>query len=588
MIARRDYWWILIICSAYVLVIGSLKQPSSERQNFCLDWDVSEERWRELGCDLTPVTSEALQAKAVKIHHKHPFAIAEIQLFSNEVEVPRHSLAVLASSESEKKGADFPNVEFAIDGNRDTYFQSAKKDTNPSLTISLSSSIEITSIKIKSSRGCCDDDCCRSAAADKCCWILGANVSVFNDDAKLVWSNVISHVAKVFNFNTASGAGHNHPHQQLQQPKLSQSKEPNEVTLSESDPLNFMGKSFTVAEWAAVQEEVACVCREGKWVETHPKDSSVAISCANPFMEHKGCSGNDAERFIWKVSPACDKFAFLDTPTPKIISEKHEICRVLDGRPIIFVGDSIQQTFAYSLLEATSTPCKDSKLSVSASISCATFPDVGVFFARNDRLSLHDDRWAHWNQVEGDFLETPWSHLLEAHPKALVIINRGAHFEPTPKVLDDLTVTLTYITEQFPNASVVWRNTPHGHVDFAQLADGGPLAEAPTAPEIYNYSHFRSQNEEVRDFLRANYPQVWRHINCFYCIRSKGDVSSSSSYSCCDSSSSSVGCTCCLPSFSIGVNAIDEAGSILGCVHVDCIARRSPQRPSSLLCPGAH
>jgi len=132
---------------------------------------------------------------------------------------------------------------------------------------------------------------------------------------------------------------------------------------------------------------------------------------------------------------------------------------------------------------------------------------------RNLLLYTEEELYIKIKDDKSNFEESPGftAIFLEKSP-SLLVMNRGAHYEPTPKVLRDLNRTLSFIFCESPGTSVVFRATVPGHfhpdTDFFKE----PLETIPATwnkyERAFNYHQMMDQNREVQRFLAAAFPQV--------------------------------------------------------------------------------
>jgi hypothetical protein len=121
---------------------------------------------------------------------------------------------------------------------------------------------------------------------------------------------------------------------------------------------------------------------------------------------------------------------------------------------------------------------------------------------RNDYLSL--------STKNVDIKERTWIKELKYHNISLLILNKGAHFEENSIFIAKLKETMDYLQKNHSTMSIVWRNTPHGHLNFAEKFNEPPLSTPPLLSELdqYNYSHFEEQNRLAQEFISNRYPSV--------------------------------------------------------------------------------
>jgi len=233
------------------------------------------------------------------------------------------------------------------------------------------------------------------------------------------------------------------------------------------------------------------------------------------------------------------------------------MCRTLNGRRLVVVGDSISASFHFAALNhllepwrrgaenhwelaehpdhsvcgrappppefnqtefaraaafmarSTPPPTPPTPAPTQSPPDGAAFPAATVRYLRNDYLELSAaTRDAVLDGVPRQLELFRWLPLLTND--SVVVMNRGAHFVQTPAVLAELRRTLAEVRRVVPGALLVFRSTPPGHAEWAAHRMGAP-ARDPSAVKIramYNWDQFEAQNRAVRDMLRARFPGV--------------------------------------------------------------------------------
>eukprot|EP01036_Dinobryon_divergens_P022947 gene22947-31252_t len=184
---------------------------------------------------------------------------------------------------------------------------------------------------------------------------------------------------------------------------------------------------------------------------------------------------------------------------------------------ILFAGDSIQHEFAAEFTSALHIELG----SQHPTMNCRTCyhlceakemhpqycPKDANSYVNYFNLSIDRNDYLHLNTSRHS-----WVSTLKSHNIRLLLINRGAHFKPTAEVLSDLNTTLSKVFGLFPNISVVWRNTPPGHSEFAEKFFSPPSNLIPNLTGYYalkyKWNRFSEQNEAVESFLTKFFPQV--------------------------------------------------------------------------------
>lgn len=187
---------------------------------------------------------------------------------------------------------------------------------------------------------------------------------------------------------------------------------------------------------------------------------------------------------------------------------------------VMIVGDSMNEQLSLALRsisyrgkgmpKPTTSLCNTYKPMRAFRFPCAAANDsqaVRLYTRRNDRLSfinhtIYDKRA---NMHEGD-----WFSQLGALNISLLLLNRGAHYVPDDVLLAEINTTMWQLQMQYPYISIIWRNTPHGHLSYQRHLGGPPLLQPPPQSELskYNYNSFARQNTLVERLLSEHYPHV--------------------------------------------------------------------------------
>jgi hypothetical protein len=273
-----------------------------------------------------------------------------------------------------------------------------------------------------------------------------------------------------------------------------------------------------------VQDDLSCWARNGSWkymADMEIVDNITKYApCKIEFYGSKNpCSwvlDGKSLKYEWVPEHCSEPFTRFNAS---------DFCTIMDGASILVVGDSVSHhsylSWSNKLLSSLEQGCPPKEGETKCTpylarfnycvqrVQIPTCRGLSLISARNDRLSLTEtileDRAT-------NFVEAPWAHLLDKYRVSVVIMNRGAHYENDTKTLVDLNSTLHFLSHNFPNVSLVWRNTPHGHTDYKSYAglDAKPLSEPPKLSEnhAFSYGKFQGQNEVVRKFLSEHYPSV--------------------------------------------------------------------------------
>ena len=190
---------------------------------------------------------------------------------------------------------------------------------------------------------------------------------------------------------------------------------------------------------------------------------------------------------------------------PFVHFSAEKFCQVLTNKgDVVIVGDSVNKQLHISLKEAFLLNSKSqcSSLTDIDVLSCPNNNSVTVAFYRNDLLSLITANESFTKHA----YEQIWISNL-TNSNSLLILNRGAHFENDLKLVKDINNTFSFLRSQYPNVSIIWRNTPPG-VNFRSSVFSVPLHTAPKVPHRYHWDEFHRQNEIVRKLLETYYPDT--------------------------------------------------------------------------------
>lgn len=299
--------------------------------------------------------------------------------------------------------------------------------------------------------------------------------------------------------------------------------------------IHFMGSEFAYADWIRLKEDINCVAVNGLWTKQptattnrFPRTFPAQAPCGMWFKD-EGCPqilvGFTLD-YSWQESTSCRLKL-----RPFERSKMCQLLQVPSGRGVTgvhFAGDSMAAAFEFSFKNMlkrdeniTTAYYSSERGCMIPHLLCPKQPDGWVLksrVTRNDRnLFLTDlNRSAHVHvlrDTSANFLEDQALTVeFVDHPPALLVLNRGAHFEPTSKVIRDLNGTLNFVFCQSPNTSAVFRATVSGSED--------PTADFFRNPDVKvnntwgrkgvscHYHEFEEQNDQVRTFLAIAFPQV--------------------------------------------------------------------------------
>lgn len=269
----------------------------------------------------------------------------------------------------------------------------------------------------------------------------------------------------------------------------------------------------------AVQARVNCVARNGTW-RYEPDDEVIVYHSRMSDSRFKIAFCPDIEipwlyeedpAFFWGWGghgTACGGARVR--PFSRSV-----FCAALGGRDVLLVGDSMQGALHDALLGALegSLPAKPEcrRYECGGHRICheeAYFTEhlplgdprkvlpATLAFAPNFNLTLLREGEVF---AGSDYVHTvqPWLHRVTNH--TLLIMNRGAHWAPTATLLAELADTFAAVRARAPAATVVWRNTPVGHMNVTHYFRALPLGErlVEASPPQWHWRDVLAQNAAV-------------------------------------------------------------------------------------------
>lgn len=253
---------------------------------------------------------------------------------------------------------------------------------------------------------------------------------------------------------------------------------------------------------------------------------------------------SELDNYSWAVprAPGCPKYRPFDGDS---------FCAALRGRDVVMIGDSLTGQFASALTFLVNGRRPPSASPLPRSPFPYTAP-TGVLYTGCTDWGFPPSKfvnllnWAHGNlrlsdavgertvsrrcnatgkwtckhvvvtpgspedRVYGvDEFLTVWAPAHGVRP-GVILVNKGAHYDPDAVLLKEARAALAFITQAFPNATVVWRNTVPGHVNCSRIA--APLSAlqdlAGSGASAFHWADFAHQNELMREVIAREFPSV--------------------------------------------------------------------------------
>lgn len=204
------------------------------------------------------------------------------------------------------------------------------------------------------------------------------------------------------------------------------------------------------------------------------------------------------------------------------------MCRLMDGRNVMFVGDSLQGEFFLSFVSMAlsqsiederfpnineenfkkcDTLCKEKACvhSIPVTVHCGeSVPSYSISQFGDKHLTLYNPETGRINE---------WVRSVTEKNFSIIMMNTGAWYINDSQTIGNLNETLHYIYSNNPKVSIMFRNTPPGHENCGSYFRSPPfnLSSAPRQSyknPAYHWGDIVSQNEAIKEFLGVTFPQV--------------------------------------------------------------------------------
>lgn len=296
--------------------------------------------------------------------------------------------------------------------------------------------------------------------------------------------------------------------------------------------VQFLDIQMVGGEWDDFQRTVDCLGTDGFWqspVAARNRRERLSTVCVENIVYAGACANSSQINYQWELtqSHACRKGG-------KSIDRLHELsresfCRAFSGHHVLAVGDSLTTFLGASVVNsffegldsgtARKYPacrhtcmhlCKSTYHLPCRELVNKSLEDVLWTDVRNDHVSLvaHNR-----NDTSRNVYENSWIEFLRSSPDrapvSMVLLNRGAHYVPDDQLIRDARVTLDWLRLFHSNVSVVWRNTPRGHLELERRSKV-PLQSTSnfSEPLPFHWGDFHRQNQLIRETLRNHYRGV--------------------------------------------------------------------------------
>jgi len=198
--------------------------------------------------------------------------------------------------------------------------------------------------------------------------------------------------------------------------------------------------------------------------------------------------------YRWQPNPSRRQLSLGGQCTDRLYREPQSYCDMLRDKHILFVGDSITG-LAYSSFRQLLGWHGEFKKGPTSVQVC------------NDRTTVQ--------YIRNDLLDTECSNMPNCHAygwavaKAdIVILNRGAHYEPDDKLREGMRTLAKYLVDVSARRPATakplhlfWRTTVPGHVGCDNSTEPMHPATAEIPPTTYHWDRFSHQNLVTRQVL---------------------------------------------------------------------------------------
>ena len=259
----------------------------------------------------------------------------------------------------------------------------------------------------------------------------------------------------------------------------------------------------------------AAVCwAEGAWVNDTPRAARTKLAFLPPT--------NLTEPWFWEPvdTPACPPFLHFD---------RRDFCRLLQGRPVHVIGDSMSGLFQDYLMMSASDGTKGGRpahASDDSTIICEDVAPARVPMLRIYRVTANKSTGLAY---KGDGVISGYCGGTPSTPckgSRIVVLNRGLHGVNTLDLLQEIRGLIEVIRQETSRVMIIWRDTPVGHPDCMSYT--APIASPINASiyaasgEAFNYDWMGiyKQNANVSAMLQKEFPDVvWMEVSLATMLR---------------------------------------------------------------------
>lgn len=233
--------------------------------------------------------------------------------------------------------------------------------------------------------------------------------------------------------------------------------------------------------------------------------------------------------YTWQTPQLCPFLSIQQCANPEVDKCDFDIralCEAIHGRELVFIGDSTLFT-SHNILTLLMLRDQPLPYFVDQFKNCPAYKLCGNFsqptttrYVRNDHLVFTEEDILSARR-KANVYAFPFMHLVTNN--SILILNRGAHFEPTDLVIPALRKLFLFLREYAPGAVLLYQHTPLPvHSDLlAQVPAAKPIS-VKIENEAWGWQHFSRQNQDVQRFLHQEFPEVM-NVNPQYMISFRVD-----------------------------------------------------------------
>lgn len=326
-----------------------------------------------------------------------------------------------------------------------------------------------------------------------------------------------------------------------------------------------MGEELNHTEWQKRQTSIHELNSLGMWVDAWSLDPNFEAmyskACHRIYKySYEKCSlssPNVGLQYTWK-SHTQQNYPW----------NAQHFCRIMNGRHLMIVGDSLNEEMFFSLYSAMTShvplykdatieqlqskkdrmyeecknaycelmrPSCDATLVIDCGSSLPSFNlTLGTDYYFFEQMKYYTSKYGTKPFIgepddQNDYNNWVWK-IRELNVSVL-LVNHGAHFLPLNESVTKHKEAMNDLFLLYPELSVIYRNTPPGHLNCNNLYNSPPLTSLQDLlPDgkpgnNYHWEEFARVNEAVYELMRTHFPQVvWLDVATSGSLRADSHV----------------------------------------------------------------